>query len=232
MLLRDEELQNPLVVFSASMVQRLAQQCLKLEQLYLSINRTRGDRDERAIYRALGRFPRLRRVWLNLQYSIGPDEQFWDEERDGEYPLEFSVKEEDIPPEYLGDAFSNGALNATLALSIFHTISSGNSTLACLMVDMSRKMGLNGPAQMGRGPFQDVLRWFNHSWTCERDVRAAVTVPERDRAATAGGGEEWQHLSGEKGYYGDRGFEQLFKELWPPETTQWWNDWESLPLSD
>jgi len=231
-LLRDEESRNPLVVFSASMVQRLAQKCPNLEQLRFPINRTRGDREETAIYRALSRFPRLRRIWLNIQYSIGPDEQFWDEERDGEYPLEFSLEEQNIPPEYLSDAFSNGALDATLALSIFHTISSGNNTLACLMIDMSRKTGLNGPAQMGSGPLQDILRWFNRPWTCERDVRGAVTVRERHTAETVGGGEEWQQLSGEGGYYGDRVFEQVFKELWPPKTAQWWNDWESLPLSD
>lgn len=44
-------------------------------------------------------------------YSVGLDEEFWDEEKDGEYPLSLGFTEGDvdrIPMVYLQETFSNG----------------------------------------------------------------------------------------------------------------------------
>jgi hypothetical protein len=230
---RDYESQNPLVVFSEAVVQRIAEQCLNLEQVWLPVNRTRGDTPEMGIYRALSRLPRLRRAFLRLWYSIGPDESSWDEEKDGEHPLiSSSMGPEEIPFVYLREAFSNSAIDATLALSIFSLISSGGS-LSYLRLEPRRKVINPNSLGNGQGQFQDLLRWFNRSWVCKRDIRGQVTVGELDKKGTALASEEWQfQLSDEEKWYGDEIFGEVFRDIWPQKTAEWWNDWESLPLSD
>jgi hypothetical protein len=227
---RDDESRNPLVVFSEAVAQRLAEQCPNLEQVRLPVNRTRGDNRETGIYRALSRLPRLRRAFLRLLYSVGPDEEYWDEEKDGEYPLSFSFSDaEEIPFVYLREAFSNSAIDATLALSIFNLISSGGS-LRYLRLESRRKMGRSAPAS-GIGQFQQVLRWFNRSWVCKRDVRGRVTVGELDKKGSATAGEEWQYLSEEPQYNGGEIYQKVFRDIWPQRTPEWWKDWKSLPFS-
>jgi len=116
------------------------------------------------------------------------------------------LEEQEIPPDYLACAFSNGALDATLALSIFNKIfSSNNYALACLMVEMNRKTGFSAPANIGWGLFQGVLRWFNRAWVCKRDNRGIITVRERHRAQTISCGEDL--------IYGHDIFEKVFREL-------------------
>jgi hypothetical protein len=225
---RDNESQNPLVVFSEATVRRLAEQCPSLEQVRLPVNRTRGDNQETGIYRALSRLPRLRCAFLRLLYSVGPDEEFWDDERDGEYPLSFGVEAEEIPSAFLREAFSNSAIDATLALSIFNLISSGGS-LRYLRLEPRRKMGPNAPAP-GYVQFENVLRWFSRSWVCKRDIRGEVTVRELDKKGTASAGEEWKYLSEETQYNGEEIYQEVFKEIWPQKTPEWWKDWKSLPL--
>jgi hypothetical protein len=226
---RAEESRSPLVVFSEAVVQRLAEQCPNLEQVELPVNRTRGDDRETGIYRALSRLPRLKRAFLRLRFSIGPDEEYWDEETDGEYPLSFSFSGEEIPFAYLCEAFSNSAIDATLALSVFNLMSSGGS-LRYLRLETSRKMGPNSPG-FGTLLFQNVLRWFNRAWVCKRDSRGRVTVRELDRKGTATAGEEWQYLSEEPQYNGEEIYQEVFNDIWPQRTLEWWKDWKSLPLS-
>lgn len=224
----DEESRNPLVVFSEAVVQRLAEQCPNLEQVWLPIYRTRGDDRETGIYRMLSRLPRLRRAFLKLYFSGGPDEEYWDEETDGKYPLSFSSSEE-IPFAHLREAFSNSAIDATLALSIFNLISSGSS-LTYLRLEPCRKMGRNAPGR-GNVLFENVLRWFNRSWVCKRDARGGVTVRELDSEGTAEAGEEWQYLSEQPQYNGEDIYQEVFNDIWPRRTPEWWKDWTSLPLS-
>lgn len=91
-------------------------------------------------------------------------------------------------------------------------------------------MGRNAPAS-GIGQFQQVLRWFNRSWVCKRDVRGRVTVGELDKKGSATAGEEWQYLSEEPQYNGGEIYQEVFKDIWPQRTPEWWKDWKSLPFS-
>ncbi|PVH73018.1 hypothetical protein DL98DRAFT_59481 [Cadophora sp. DSE1049] len=131
---RDERYgsRNPLPVFSAPILQHFAKHCPQLTNLSIPINRIRGDKHEVGIYRALSRLPSLQHLSLELMYSVGPDEEFWDEEKDGEYPLSHEFTEGDadrIPLVYLQETFSNG-MDEALAREIFSLISgsSSNST--------------------------------------------------------------------------------------------------------
>jgi hypothetical protein len=228
---RDDESRNPLLIFSEAVVQQLVEHCPNLEQIQLPVNRTRGDDQEIGIYRALSKLPRLKRAFLTLWFSIGPDEDYWDEETDGEYPLSASLSGEKIPFVFLREAFSNSAIDASLALSIFTIISSAPS-LSYLRLEMRRKMGLHGPSSFGYGMFEVLLRWFNRSWVCKQDIRGELTVRELDRKGTALAGEEWRYLSEEPQYEGEDVYQDVFKDIWPQRTPEWWKDWKSLPLSD
>lgn len=225
---RGKHSQNPVVIFSEATVRRLVEQCPRLEEVRLPVNRTRGDYQETGIYYTLSKLPRLRRAFLTLQYTVGPDEEFWDNERDGDYPLSYRTQAEDIPPAFLREAFSNCAMDATLALSIFNLISSSGS-LRYLRLELMQKRGFNAPA-FGDGVFLNVLRWFSRPWVCKRDIRGEVTVSELNKKQTARAGKEWKDLSEEELNPGEEIFMEVFQEIWPSKTLEWWKDWESLPL--
>ncbi|MAD82250.1 MAG: hypothetical protein CL912_04745 [Deltaproteobacteria bacterium] len=146
---------NPLVVFSAPVIHRFAARCSHLTHLSIPINRTRGDKYEVGIYRALNKLPSLQYLSLQLMYSVGPEKQFWDEEKDGEYRLSLEFTEGDadrIPMAYLQETFSNG-IDEVLAREIFSLISGINpisrnvsSKLRYLRLEPIRKIGWNAPA--------------------------------------------------------------------------------------
>ena len=126
-----------------------------LEEVWLPINRTRADIQETGICRALSRLPRLRRAFLKLRYSIGPGEELWNEEKDGEHPLMFTSEPHKISFVYLREAFSNSTIDPTLALSIFNLISS-RCSLSYLRLEPSRKITTPSPPGNGQVQFHDL----------------------------------------------------------------------------
>jgi hypothetical protein len=118
---------RPFFRFTHATLLQLQQKCPNLEELDIPIIRTRGDDEEIGIYCALSLIPRLRRVSWTLGYWIGPDEELWSEERDGTHPLHGCQEDKDIEFAPLHEAFSKGAIDSTLALSIFNLISTGSN---------------------------------------------------------------------------------------------------------
>lgn len=223
------ESQNNSVVFSEPTIQQLAQHCPKLQQLSLPIGRTRGDDQETAIYRALSIFPQLKYLCLTLQYSVGPDEEYWDEERDGEHPITaYTRNAHEIPTIYLSEAFSNSAIDAHLALNIFKLISGSGSLrhlrLCTRWKTTVRTLGVGGD-------LQSLLRWLNRSWACTEGATGDVRVVEIDKKGSAEACEAWREVSEDPQWF-DEIFGEVFKEIWPPKTAEWWKNWTSLPLSE
>lgn len=97
-----------LTLFTEELVQLLAEHCPNLEEIHLPIARTRGDGQELGIYRALSRFPRMKRPSLKLWYSIGQYEDGREHQRlySGRARRRPWVAEY-IPLHHLRDAFSN-----------------------------------------------------------------------------------------------------------------------------
>ncbi|KAK0099483.1 hypothetical protein ONS96_008320 [Cadophora gregata f. sp. sojae] len=235
-----ERRESLLATFSAPVLERLAANSPHLTHLDISINRTRGDKHEVAIYQALSRFPCLEHVALRLDFRIGPDDEFWDEESSGPHPLQFAGETRDsgkIPSVYLQEAFSNSAIDEKLARSIFEVIAGGRNTLRYLRLQPVRKMAPGYPGD--DSIFTSVLIWFNRSFVCKRDSQgpSGVTVHEVDMAGwstVAHGEEKWSNMASattdEDFWYGEEAYVAAFKALWPPKTKDWWRDWESLPL--
>ena len=93
--------------FTESMVDQMADICHNLEQIPIPIDRTRSGHHEMGICRALGRFPRLRTVYLQLR----PDQV------GKRIPMAASVQ----------NPFSYPTLSKSLVRSIFDIISPPNS---------------------------------------------------------------------------------------------------------
>jgi hypothetical protein len=168
---------------------------------------------------------------LKLWFSIGPDTQLGEELREGDPPIcteGGGGGGETIDFVYLREAFSNSAIDSTLALSIFNLISSGGS-LKYLRLEIDRKAGQNEPG-VYQLSFGDILRWFARNWVCKRNDQGSVTVRELDKLRTIQAGRMWKNnedwLDWEEEVY-----QKAFNDIWPQKTAEWWKDWKSLPLS-
>ncbi|KAG4422294.1 hypothetical protein IFR04_004560 [Cadophora malorum] len=209
----DEETRNPLIVFSGIVLQHLSSHS-RLTHLSIPINRTRGDKNEVGLYRTLrilGR--RERRPASTLRCG-----------------------EAKIPSTYLKEAFSNGAMDETLARGIFNLISNeGRSTLRYLRLQLSRKSTRNAPGACP-GDFGTMLRWFNRSFACTHDVYRVgdVMIKELGMAEVRHAEEHWKYMmEDEQARWNDHGedlFVEVFGGLWPKQTEEWWKEWRSLPL--
>lgn len=217
---------TPNAIFSAFLVQRLVTSCPDLEELVLTIPRTRGDAAETAAYRALSRLRSLRRLHLRLVYTVEP-------ENEDEWPEMDYFSSSGIPYDYIRDAMSNCAVDATLARAIFDVLSAHNDGLTYVRLEPERKIEHCNVPGASLCNFQDMLRWFARHWVCTRS-EGVVRVRELDEEATARGGEEWKEIVNEPRYDEEDMFSELFKENWPQETPladEWWRNWTSLPLS-
>ena len=139
--------------------------------------------------------------------------------------------------QYLKEAFSNGAVDKTLARGIFEVISRGatsHSRLRYLRLEVARKAGCNAVGNHS-GQFGATLRWFNRSFACTRDIRRTstdeLTVTELGLKDLARAEKQWRFMMGdEEKIHGEEVSVEVFRDLWPQKTQEWWNDWESLPL--
>ncbi|KAG4441535.1 hypothetical protein IFR05_002992 [Cadophora sp. M221] len=233
----DDELRNPLVTLTGPVMQRFAEHCPYLTHLSIPIYRTRGNKHEVSIYRSLSKLPRLENLCLRLQYSIAPDEEFWDDERDGKYPLARSTGAKDVPFEYIREAYTNIAIDSRLAPSIFNLVSSNGTSstgsLKRLKLSLVQKIGRRAPASFGYGTSESTLRYFGRSWLCTRDERGEVVVKELEREVTDMCKQQWGYLLYEDAEVQVRGEEiyaRWYKSIWSQKTGALLDDWESLPL--
>ncbi|KAG7286733.1 hypothetical protein NEMBOFW57_009045 [Staphylotrichum longicolle] len=218
----------PPIVLTPDLCAQLREKCPNLEDVQLPVDRTLGDARECAVYRELGRLSRLRRLSLRLRYSVLPNEDTLDGSG------EFSNTPEEIPRAYLSQAFANAAVDAGLARAIFDLISSTRGGgLQHLQLLPERKAGRYAPGVYDR-LFQDLLRWFARSWSCERRSSGpdVVEIRELHSHGTVEAGTQWQYLAGKSRHYdGEEIYGEAFGDVWPQTTPRWWEDWKSIPLS-
>lgn len=128
------------VVFNSDLVNELQQNCQLLEDLELSIRRSKGDRQEQNIYKTLGAINKLQRL---ISYLDCANRSTW-RDPDPEEAEEIILLEDpsfddfhqltvfdygsgSFPPRngHLRDALINGAVDETIARAIFQSISAG-----------------------------------------------------------------------------------------------------------
>ncbi|KFY25623.1 hypothetical protein V491_01660 [Pseudogymnoascus sp. VKM F-3775] len=216
---------RPMVEFSEAVIQRLVELCPNLEQVEFPINRTHSDGRETGIYRALGRLSRLKDVSLKLEFSVGTikrdeedDEEIQDDEEEEELIFMGSAGD-NLPLADIQDGFNNGAMDSSLARSIFNLISSGGS-LRHLRLQIERTMG---PGSDDRD-LKYMLAWIGRNWVCEQDDRGKVSVRELGKKKRVVIEEELPYL--EESHY-----LTAWNNTWPQKSSKWWENWKSLPLS-
>ncbi|KAG4438731.1 hypothetical protein IFR05_005811 [Cadophora sp. M221] len=142
-----------------------------------------------------------------------------------------------IPFVYLKEAFSNGAVDETLARGIFDLVSAnGSNALRYLSVETIRKIGWNSLGAY-EGQFRDTFRFFNRSFVCTRPrvcyygAGSEVVVMELGMAYVKEAEEHWMSMmNDEEKWYEEEVFVQTFESLWSKRTGEGCLEWRSLPL--
>ncbi|KAK0620646.1 hypothetical protein B0T14DRAFT_604200 [Immersiella caudata] len=220
------------IVTTPTMVKQMAAACRNLEELKMGICRTYGDEDEVAIYHALSKFPRLKKIYLRLEYNIGPDQDSWDDELDGDHPIALFNSSDDIPLKWVRDAFINGAIDATLASSIADIISPPDGPAKTIYLEMAPHYGkwrLHGEKRSWY-TLNELLAWFSLTWIFKRNIRGQPSLRELHGHFTTVAGGKWERLAnieknGQKGCELSTQRMRLFHDIWgPPKTERWWED--------
>lgn len=128
------------------MVDQLRTSCPLLEDLALTINRQRGNPDEKNTYKALGKISKLRNLFLYLDCSIAS-----------------------CHVDYAADALINTAVDESLALAIFLTISDAKPKGALPLQEVKLYT-----TSRNIGQFNNIGKIYGHvgrSWVVERNPR-------------------------------------------------------------
>lgn len=213
-------------MFSVNFIERLRHQTPHLESLEMPVWRSKGDADEVAFYRAIGRLPQLRRAVLTLLYGYNADQLAIPEKPTVEGPCDYLLAE--------------GAVDENLARSIFKVMLSANSTaqggrrnLQYLRIEPCRydRGMLDAPGydvtKLRRDVYRAILANIARCWICDtswsENMRDGVSVrPAFEHVSMEGilrrEAKRWPVV------------EATWKRVWPCEDEVLFEVWESLPL--
>ncbi|KAK4543576.1 hypothetical protein LTR36_005471 [Oleoguttula mirabilis] len=226
---------------TANEVHRILQLCPGLEDLMLTVPRSKGDGDEIAIYRSLGQHPRLRRLALTLDCS-GPHTELEsldsipsdDEELYGLVRVDDTFDGQRLRGANVHSALVNTAVDGDLATSIFRAISQATAPGAFRLATLQLAVAGGAsaflpPNGMTESFTSDLLRVLGRSWLCEPhprdDKKDEVVVTELDQAARERAEEDVGTKLWEYG--------TVLRKIWPKgEDDDWRKDWRSFPLQD
>ena len=102
------------------------------------------------------------------------------------------------------------------------------SELESLILKPFRKVTLYTP-WANDGTFQDLLRYLSREWICRRGRNGRATAHELAKSYTDTCLASWREE--DPWYDPPDHFRNIFWDLWPRQTDEWWNDWKSLTLS-
>ncbi|KAI1096086.1 hypothetical protein F5B19DRAFT_218735 [Rostrohypoxylon terebratum] len=237
-------------------IANIREQCPLLETLKIAICRTGGDANETALYRELGAFPRLKNLSLKM---------------DAQFPgLLYQIGPTDLPPPppagpdfdqfdrepfadsnylkgHVRSGFINGAMDATLALDIFETISKVKETYNLVLLEKLRIKY----EDVWDFPFKHKFCYLGKygiplfgAWQVERSSEAhsrhVLLVTKLDKLDKKDIDlEEWRWKSLFQDKFPDipmadpAELELVFRRIWPErwEGSDWRDDWHSIPLS-
>lgn len=232
-------------------VSLITDNCLQLENLTITIPRSRGDAAEVTFYRALSSLPRLQYLDLTLDASdpavlIYDDtvEAFDPDDPDGPEPPNdpvFDDFDQDIcegtkqgyrfPRNgHIRHALANGALDEPLACTIFQVIArkrTGSLRLERMTVRL--KGAGNFTTLKSRGNFEEVMQHLTRAWRVERNPRDdhCGDLVAREVKVDMAQRNYWRFGKMEPW------LERIFRRIWPGKDggSNWWEDWYGLPLA-
>ncbi|KAJ6103705.1 hypothetical protein N7486_003927 [Penicillium sp. IBT 16267x] len=193
---------------------QLAKLCPNLEELRLQIKRSMGSKEECELYKALGQFPTLHSLVLDLDFDARPRLPWRHFDR------------EDLT--ILRKALINAATDKKLALGIWNMINTNESSrLKYLRI-----------APFGTYMFSDpetfLLDCFSQSYLVTRYNFHNPGLPSIEEI-----GKRARERRHHERIYSDEGtfslperLTVLLHEIWPevPQASDWWSCWSSFPL--
>ncbi|KAJ3559041.1 hypothetical protein NPX13_g9595 [Xylaria arbuscula] len=219
---------KPPLVFSSSMIRKMAERCPSLECLELPIGRSQGDDQETATYRAFGSFRQLEQLSLKfhilLMNLLGDDEEEEEEaesEEEEEDGIMTSVAGEAVPVEDMRNCFINAAVDSSMALRIFHLVAP-STNLQLLKLSCSF---IVEPVS-DDCKFHQIISWLGRSWAVEPGVGEQARVRELGEEKRMRIGEHLPYIESEQKHY-----LTIWESIWPRRNPHLWEDWTSFPLS-
>jgi hypothetical protein len=235
------------MTFEKKHILQIQAQCPGLQELALTVKRTRSDAQEADMYRSFAQFSHLQSLFLTLdcsnwQTSISGDDPNWDD-----FDREFNdpnVHRTDrvLRKGHLREAFINCAVDETLARSIWKTIcqyKAGKQLTSLKLYPTGG--GVFACEQCGRDEDEFVSN-LSRFWLIEKSVRDdtdTVNVKELGREAREARDTKTSEFY-DMHYKGDRTgvlfppelAVHIFRRIWPQKegSLDWRQDWTSFPL--
>lgn len=219
--------------------------CPSRQHFVLALVQSKGDVSEVAAYEALGSFPRLQTIKTfldasNFEVLRKPDDGDNDDNTDYDTPNDPSFDDSNqlffngpfdtwLKPRngHIRDAFINSAVDHTLTLSIFQTISAARPPGSLLLeeLELLPTGGGNFGTRSSLSTITDVVRYVGRCWHLERDVRD-VRDDRRDKTVV----EQLKDAQGMRSHEGDLGWDgmPIFRRIWPGGhggDSDWRDDW-------
>lgn len=240
---------------SATILSAITRSCPLIEDLAITVRRSKGSSEEVQMYRVLGSLPKLQSLSLTLDasdYSLlwsfeaftnnlggatrnwppPPDDKSFDDFERDLYPQVFIGGGPVVRNGHVRDAFINCAVDKRLALAIFNAICySGQGNRSRL-----RNLTLNTIGGGSFTPYTDlpsslatVVGEISHSWKITRNSSSEgdiISIKETDKTPRE------QRISN---IWRQRDLEEpalsIFRSLWPAtEAQDWRQEWRSFPL--
>ncbi|KAI1414839.1 hypothetical protein F5Y13DRAFT_178693 [Hypoxylon sp. FL1857] len=212
-------------------VAQIREKCPFLTELTLTVLRSQGDANEAAIYRELGRLPKLQQLCLRMD-ALPPPEVMT-----GYLSLNLFHDRVDQEPGrascsngHLRDVLINGAMDKSLALDIFRAISRAkpaNNSIPLDRLDIRFLIWPGFDSHTYLGKYRHALR---RPWKVERGLR------DDSRQSLVAQGlfkrPSWEIMAVED-HLPRRFIDTIFDRIWPKRPGLHWSEtWYSFPLSD
>lgn len=207
----------------------------------MPIKRFRGDSREFQYYEALGKFPCLQSLRLDLDCSCAmyynlPSDEVGDRELADLFGEPHS--DDDSYNWHVADIFINAAVDVTLARAIWDAISASQSTGQLRRLRLAPFDGILFDRVWPSGAHKVVLH-MSRSYLItktEANGQSQLNVVEIGRQARERADREERQKEVESmakyGYRLDESLRKVFESIWPPrsDNKDWRLDWRSWPL--
>lgn len=227
-------------------ISTFAKSCPLVRELHLVIKRSKGDSHETACYKALGEFPSIEKLSLELDCSMplpGPSSiEMMDQPLDEfDKQVYSSTSGHEILNVHLRNAFINAAVDEKLGRSIWEVVTSSQSPdgrLSCLQI-YPYGGGISGSRDLPSSKFRQLmlcLRVTRGSWERSGDPIDVSEIgrgrrEKSDREQRLRDGKMIQKLGRlDKDSLCE---DAIMQRIWPSssECPDWRRDWSSWPLT-
>ncbi|KAL8339107.1 hypothetical protein RB598_007424 [Gaeumannomyces tritici] len=234
-------------------IMKIQAACPRLEHLAVPIRRTKSDPRETELYRSLGKFRRLRSLFLRLDcsspHAVPPSAESGTPDYEEDYSLFDGYDRNPFwSASYIrcGDvrkALEKSAVDETLARSVWHVICGAKEGARLrwlkLHPDGGWSFGIHGTAPYA---MRRIVSNLSRSWLVERGVRddeaeddAAIRVRELGREAREARDRDYDVQSPHACIWREYSAIDIFHRIWPLKGPRggasWRQAWSSFPLA-